>query len=104
MIGETGRWIARVLGSHGQACRFGGDEFSAFLPGHDHESATTIAEDLRRAVETAQMEKDGISLTPTISIGVASYPESGTELLDLITQADEALYRAKARGKNCVSA
>jgi diguanylate cyclase (GGDEF)-like protein len=103
VIGETGRLIARVLGSQGRACRFGGDEFSAFLPGHDLTSALAIAEQIRCAVETAAMQKDGISLEPTISIGVACYPESGHELLDLISRSDKALYRAKAQGKNCVS-
>jgi diguanylate cyclase (GGDEF)-like protein len=103
VIGETGRRIARVLGSRGRACRFGGDEFSAFLPSHDLTSTFAIAEQIRYAVETAAIVKDGISLEPTISIGVACYPESGHELLDLITRSDEALYRAKANGKNCVS-
>ena len=103
VIGETGRLIARVLGSRGRACRFGGDEFSAFLPDHDLPAAIAAAEQIRRAVETAAMEKDGIPLQPTISIGVACYPASGHELLDLISKSDQALYRAKARGKNCVA-
>jgi diguanylate cyclase (GGDEF)-like protein len=103
VIGETGRLIAGVLGSHGRACRFGGDEFSAFLPGRDLASALNLAEHIRHAVDTASMTKDGIKLKPTISIGVACFPESGTELLDLITRSDEALYRAKASGKNRVS-
>jgi diguanylate cyclase (GGDEF)-like protein len=104
VIGETGRWIARVLGQRGRACRFGGDEFTAFLPGHDRAAAMAIAEQIRYAVETASMEKEGIPLKPTISIGVACYPESGQELLDLISRSDEALYRAKSQGKNRVAA
>lgn len=104
VIGETGRLISSVLGARGSACRFGGDEFSAFLPGRDMNSASVIAEQIRSAVETAAIEKDGIPLEPTISIGVACYPESGHELLDLITRADEALYRAKAQGRNRVAA
>jgi diguanylate cyclase (GGDEF)-like protein len=103
VIGETGRLIARVLGGQGRACRFGGDEFSVFLPGHSRESACAVAEEIRYAIETAKLEKDGIPLRPTISIGVACYPEVGRDLLTLVTLADEALYRAKARGKNCVA-
>ena len=102
-IGETGKVIARVLGRTGQACRFGGDEFSAFLPGFDIEAATALAEKIRLAVETAGLEKDGISLKPTISIGVASYPDTGEKILELVASADGALYRAKAAGKNCVA-
>ncbi len=103
VIGETGRLIAKVLGSSGQACRFGGDEFSAFLPGHDLTSACSIGERIRKAVESAGFEKDGIPLCPTISIGVSCYPSSAADSLSLITTADAALYRAKARGKNCVA-
>ena len=88
----------------GHACRFGGDEFSAFLPGYELEAAVQLSEEIRSAVESAGMSKDGIELRPTISIGVASFPNAGTEeLTELITMADEALYRAKANGKNCVS-
>lgn len=102
VIGETGRLIAKVLGSSGQACRFGGDEFSAFLPGHDLDSAYVIGEQIRGAVESAGFEKDSIPLSPTISIGVSCYPNTRADTLALITAADAALYRAKAKGKNCV--
>lgn len=102
-IGQTGRLIAQTLDSRGQACRFGGDEFSAFLPNHDLESATLVAEAIRVAVENAGLEKDGISLKPTISIGIACYPEVNDGLLELVMSADKALYRAKAQGKNQVA-
>jgi diguanylate cyclase (GGDEF)-like protein len=104
VIGETGRLIAGVLESRGRACRFGGDEFSAFLPGQDMNSACAIAEQIRREVEGAGLSKDGIPLQPTISIGVACYPQAGRDLQALITSADEALYRAKHQGKNRVAA
>jgi diguanylate cyclase (GGDEF)-like protein len=103
VIGETGRLIDRVLGSKGHACRFGGDEFTAFLFDHGPRDASAIAEQIRRTVESAGLEKDGIPLKPTISIGVAAYPDAGNELLELVAMADKALYRAKAQGKNRVS-
>jgi len=102
VIGETGRLIAKVLGSSGQACRFGGDEFSAFLPSHDLASACSIGEQIRKTVESAGFEKNGIALCPTISIGVSCFPNEAADSLSLITTADAALYRAKAQGKNCV--
>ena len=74
-----------------------------FLPAYDVEAAAALAEQIRLAVETAGLEKDGISLKPTISIGVAAYPDTGEKLLELVANADEALYRAKAMGKNCVA-
>jgi two-component system cell cycle response regulator len=103
VIGETGRLIARVIGSKGHACRFGGDEFSAFLFDHDSVAATAMGEQIRRVVESANMEREGIPLKPTISIGVTCYPDGGRDLLGLLAEADKALYRAKEQGKNRVS-
>ena len=102
VIGATGRLIADVIGGQGRACRFGGDEFSAFLPMHDLSAAQRVGEEIRAAVETAGFEKDGIPLSPTISIGLACFPTNGTDLLKLVSAADEALYRAKRQGKNRV--
>ncbi len=101
-IGCAGRLIAQVLDGIGQACRFGGDEFSAFLTDCNLEKAMAVAEQIRVAIENAGMEKDGIPLRPTISIGVACFPEAGKTPVDLTHEADLALYRAKANGKNCV--
>jgi len=103
VIGECGRIIARFLGADGHASRFGGDEFSAYLPGLDHDGAKAAAEEIRLAVQNAGMEKDGIALKPTLSIGVACFPADAEKGLDLVEKADAALYRAKAAGKNCVS-
>lgn len=103
VIGETGRILARHLGRTGHACRFGGDEFCAFLPGQDVAAARETAEVIRQAVEKAGMEKDGIPLAPTLSIGVATCPADADEPTRLLACADAALYRAKAQGKNRVS-
>jgi two-component system cell cycle response regulator len=99
VIGETGRIIAGHLRAVDHACRFGGDEFCAFLPGLGRDEAVEVAEAIRKAVESAQMEKDGIALAPTLSIGVASR-STEADPLDLLAKADAALYRAKAAGKN----
>ena len=104
VIGETGRIIGRHLTAGGHACRFGGDEFSAFLPGYDKTRAAGVAETVRSAVEAAGMEKDGIALAPTISIGVAAFPLDAETPVDLLAKADAALYRAKGAGKNRVEA
>jgi two-component system cell cycle response regulator len=103
VIGETGRILANDLGPAGHACRFGGDEFCAFLPGQDKEAARASAETIRIAVEGAGMSKDGIALTPTLSIGIAVCPEDSEDATELLALADAALYRAKAAGKNRVA-
>jgi len=101
-ISEAGKLIGRILLHRGRACRFGGDEFTAMLPGCDKTAAVAMGEEIRRQLEQAGLEKDGIRLQPTISIGVASYPDDGVTLLTLIDAADRALYRAKHAGKNRV--
>jgi diguanylate cyclase (GGDEF)-like protein len=102
VIGEAGRLIDAVVKNTGHACRFGGDEFTAFLPGQDREQAQATAEAIRAAIEHAGITREGVPLPATISIGVASFPGDGREFIDLVAAADRALYRAKAAGKNCV--
>jgi two-component system cell cycle response regulator len=101
-IEQAGRLIGRVLEKRGRACRFGGDEFTAFLSDADREAGALVAEEIRRGFEEAGLEKDGVMLKPTISIGVAAFPADGNNLATLVAAADEALYRAKADGKNLV--
>jgi diguanylate cyclase (GGDEF)-like protein len=62
-----------------------------------------VAEEIRRHVQTQTFERDDVSATTTISIGVASYPEDGSTRQELTHAADAALYRAKRAGGNTVS-
>ena len=79
------------------AGRLGGDEFVIFLPGMaDQEEVCRKAEEVCRAL---QMEVHGDFLS--VSIGISRYPEDGTDYQMLLDKADQALYRAKERGKNC---
>lgn len=82
--------------------RFGGEEFTALLPETDREGAVTVAERLREGVEgiVHQVGEAQVSVTISIGIGVASGEKQ--ELTELITSADNALYEAKAAGRNRV--
>ncbi len=102
-IAEVGQLLGRVLSGSGEACRFGGDEFCAFLPGAGVADAARIAEQFRRAVEAACFELEGTVVKATISIGVAEAGEAAANLDQLVAAADKALYRAKEKGRNCVS-
>jgi diguanylate cyclase (GGDEF)-like protein len=102
-IKQAGKLIEQVLAGRGQASRFGGDEFTAFMRGRGKKSALQVAEKIRADLEAAHIEKDGILLHPTISIGVAALPEDGKDVVSLVSAADKALYDAKAQGKNRVS-
>ncbi|HEX8961941.1 MAG TPA: diguanylate cyclase [Rhodocyclaceae bacterium] len=82
--------------------RMGGEEFGVVLPHTDHEDALEAAERLRRAVAEAQVSiEHGLPLRITVSIGVASLDgAAGMNVDTLLSQADQALYRAKAGGRN----
>jgi len=103
VIGESGKVIGRVLGERGIACRFGGDEYLAALPGHDLRATAAVGEEIREAIGSHHYEREGIPLHPGISIGVSAFPEHASDPQSLFHAADQALYRAKAAGKHCVS-
>ena len=84
-------------------CRFGGEEFVVLLPDTGAEEAALRAEELRAKIEALSIRHaDGQLPRVTISAGVASYPESGGSLTELLRVADDALYRAKRNGRNRV--
>jgi diguanylate cyclase (GGDEF)-like protein len=101
-ISETGRIIGDLVAGKGLASRFGGDEFHAYLVGHDTSAALEVGEEIRSTIAAHPFEKDGVRFEVTISIGVATAPEGGTTADALIDAADRALYRAKAAGRNRV--
>lgn len=99
----VGGIIGRVLEGRGEACRFGGDEFSAFLPGADLATASAVGEKIRREVEVLRVPWKGDQLVVSISIGVAVLGPMVVDASGLQHLADQALYRAKAGGRNRVS-
>jgi two-component system cell cycle response regulator len=104
VVGEVGRIIGELHEEEGrQATRFGGDEYQIILPGLSKEEALEVAEEIRRRVEEHAFEREGASPRPTLSLGVATYPEDGETRATLTRAADEALYRAKRSGGNAVS-
>jgi two-component system cell cycle response regulator len=103
VVGAIGRIIGELHADEGRrATRFGGDEYQTILPGLDKAEALTVAEEVRRRVEEYAFEHEGTLADPTLSIGVATYPEDGTTRNELTHAADEALYRAKRAGGNVV--
>ena len=83
--------------------RYGGEEFCALLSGAGQEQALATAERVRAAI--AELAVDGVARTITVSVGVACCSsDGGAELEAGLQRADEALYRAKAAGRNRVCA
>lgn len=102
-IAETGHLIGETIGAEGCSSRYGGDEFAACLPGYSRTAGIETADRVRLAVMNHRFEKDGVVIRPTISIGVSAFPDDGDDPELLQRRADEALYRAKAAGRNRVA-
>ena len=85
--------------------RWGGEEFVVLLPQTDLEGAVTVAERLRKAVWELEIphESSPVAKVLTVSIGVAASKAGQPWSYDMLLQwADEAVYRAKAEGRNKV--
>src|SRR5690606_14663593 len=99
--------FGKLLAEHGRgediACRYGGEEFTLILPEAPAEVALQRATVICSAVETMRVQHMGRELPRvTVSIGVAAFPDHGSDPETLMHAADEALYRAKHEGRNRV--
>jgi two-component system cell cycle response regulator len=99
---ELARRLTEAVREVDVVARWGGDEFTLLLPKTGLPGALLLAEKIRSAVGTAPFRTDAGSLAITISVGVAAYPEHGSSGKELVAAADEAMYRAKAGGRNRV--
>ena len=99
LLRGVGAALQRVIRSQDLVCRWGGDEFAICLPGVDPEQARQVADRARAAVlaETAGIGQQG---PITLSMGIAVDHGPGTTPVQLLTEADQALYRAKAEGRD----
>jgi len=103
VLKELGRVIARIIPNSRSIGRYGGEEFLVILPQSASSEAWRIAEELRAAVQSTTIAGDRAPInSPTISIGIATafgWKETSEDLIEI---ADEALYSAKAAGRNRV--
>ncbi len=91
---QVGLRLTRQLGPGDLLARLGGDEFAVLLAKGDTDDAVVKAIVLRAAIaETFTLE--GIALHTNVSIGIACYPEQGTDFNGLLRKADMAMYKAK---------
>jgi diguanylate cyclase (GGDEF)-like protein len=83
--------------------RYGGEEFAVVLPKTDLQGATRVAKEIKQAVDSLRIPHKASRIRPsiTLSFGVAArIPEGETPAKRLVEQADKALYKAKARGRD----
>lgn len=98
------RQIGEVLNSQTRkediVARYGGEEFAILTPGVGHDGTCQLAERLRQEVEKIRIHTRNGLLRITCSFGVAYHDPNTPDTL--LQRADQALYAAKRRGKNCV--
>ena len=104
VLAAVARRVKLTLRPSDSAARTGGEEFAVLCPESGLEQARVLAERLRQAVanDPVRLGKDRVLVT--VSVGVAEFQGEGDSLQAMMTAADEALYRAKAKGRNRVEA
>jgi len=108
VLAELSHRVHDFFEERGFTCRYGGEEFVSVAYNADARGGAEIAEQVRRLIADTPFRftcEDGVAeRTITVSLGVVSFPNDSTELDALIAKADQALYLAKAQGRNRVVA
>jgi diguanylate cyclase (GGDEF)-like protein len=94
--------VSDKLRSIDMLCKYGGDEFVVILPRTSKEGAALAAERIRAGIDQYGFVGQRVTGNITASMGIASFPEDGATVEDLISSADKALYKAKRQGRNLV--
>jgi diguanylate cyclase (GGDEF)-like protein/PAS domain S-box-containing protein len=99
--------LGKMLGTQTRlgdiACRYGGEEFVIIMPAAQPEEAYKRAEQWRRMFEATQIVSNEVTLSATLSAGIATFPDHGSTVDEIWRAADHALYAAKSAGRNCIS-
>ncbi|PTN12344.1 EAL domain-containing protein [Nitrosomonas aestuarii] len=96
---EVSKRLKMALREDDTASRLGGDEFILLLPGNDARGAAQVAQKILRII-SEPYTNERYDLIVTASIGIALYPDDGTDVETLSKNADIAMYRAKQEGRN----
>ncbi len=103
LLRELGSFLRNHTRREDIACRYGGEEFLLILPEAWLDITRQRAEQLREEIKQLRVQCRGQMLgTVTLSLGVAVFPEYGSNSSALLRAADLALYRAKAEGRDRV--
>ncbi|MGK2871428.1 MAG: diguanylate cyclase [Alphaproteobacteria bacterium] len=103
VIQKVAELISSMARQSDTVCRYGGEEFLIIFANCDPEQAVVKAEKIRLAVNALELDDTGSdSVSISVSIGIACYPDSADNKTDVIKLADEALYRAKRNGRDQV--
>ncbi len=103
ILQETGKILNENIYPLDVAARYGGEEFVVLMPGMPVEIATQRADKLRMIIDKHHWEISDKPVSVTCSVGVVVFDGSNAaDSYDLIKKADDALYAAKCRGRNCI--
>jgi diguanylate cyclase (GGDEF)-like protein len=102
VLSAVGKRMKEVLRGSDLKCRYGGEEFLVLLPETPLHGARRVAETLRREIAERPVPWSGEGLTVTASFGLAQTMPGEVNVQAVIARADQALYRAKDDGRNCV--
>ncbi|HGA2318777.1 TPA: diguanylate cyclase [Pseudomonas putida] len=90
--------VRAQLREHDLVARLGGDEFAVLLtPLHSREDAERIAEKIIASMQLPMLLDGGEGLTTSLSVGIAYYPDDGSDPASLLNAADAAMYQAKRK-------
>jgi diguanylate cyclase (GGDEF)-like protein/PAS domain S-box-containing protein len=103
MLKQLGKLLTSQVRAGDIACRYGGEEFVIVMPKASLLVARQRANDWRMKFESQVIIHEGEVLNATLSAGVAVYPMHGTSSEEIIRKADQAMYAAKAAGRNMVN-
>jgi diguanylate cyclase (GGDEF)-like protein len=98
LLVRVGVLLAEQLRAGDVLARLGGDEFAVLLGDAGHEQAADVAAKLCGALAQSFV-LDGVALHTSVSIGIALFPDDGTDLSELLRKADIAMYKAKTSGR-----
>ncbi len=103
LLVEVGRVLKGCVRERDVVVRYGGDEYVVLLRNTDSGGALKVAERIRRTMENHRFTpREGLSLTLTTCVGVASFPEHARDKTALLDMADRAMYRGKRGTRNVV--
>jgi diguanylate cyclase (GGDEF)-like protein len=104
LLGQFGRCLREQLRLVDAAFRYGGDEFVVLLPQTGKDAAVLVARRLMaRFRKTAWLADQGIALSLSASVGIASYPHDGATAQAIVQAADELMYQVKEAGRNNIA-
>jgi len=105
LLREVADVILTCLRNVDIAVRYGGDEFVIILPSTPKGNAVQVAERIRDCMtNTVFLQCQGLKIRQTASFGVASFPKDANSELDLIRQADKAMYQIKNSSRDGIEA